>query len=136
MSLKAKVEAIIYAAEEPITLEQISQLLKDVVLADLAAAKENAAIEQADSAAEALAAGAADAAYVTAEETALLPELAPDSAELICPEAGPLMPQEARRRMLSQPMLRNPRALKRVVRTALKRTMRMRKLSLRTSRHK
>lgn len=95
MSLKAKVEAIIYAAEEPITLEQISQLLKDVVLADLASAKENAAIEQADSDAEALAAGAVGAADVTEEETALLPELAPDAAELICPEAGPLMPQAA-----------------------------------------
>jgi len=100
MSLKAKVEAIIYAAEEPITLEQISQLLKEVVLADLASAKENAAIEQADSAAEALAANAAeaanavDAASSTSEETALLPELVPDLEERICPEAGPLMPQD------------------------------------------
>ena len=59
MSLKAKVEAIIYAAEEPVTLEQIALLLKDIVLADLASAKENAAIEQADSAAEALAAESA-----------------------------------------------------------------------------
>ena len=71
MSLKAKVEAIIYAAEEPITLEQISQLSKDVVLADLAAAKENAAIEQADSAAEAL------AAESEAAESTRLSELAP-----------------------------------------------------------
>jgi len=53
MSLKAKIEAIIYAAEEPVTLEQMSLLLKEVVLADLAAAKQNAAIEQANSAAEA-----------------------------------------------------------------------------------
>ncbi|PSH03836.1 MAG: SMC-Scp complex subunit ScpB [Acidobacteria bacterium] len=53
MSLKAKIEAIIYAAEEPVTLEQISLLLKQVVLADLAAAKENAAIEQTNSEAEA-----------------------------------------------------------------------------------
>ena len=52
MSLKAKVEAVIYAAEEPITLEQLSVLLKDAVLAELAAARENAAIEQADFAAE------------------------------------------------------------------------------------
>jgi len=88
MSLKAKVEAIIYAAEDPVTLEQMSLLLKDVVLADLASARENLAIEQADSAAEA-------AAGVEAEESALLPELAIESAELICPEPGPLMPQEA-----------------------------------------
>jgi segregation and condensation protein B len=100
MSLKAKVEAIIYAAEEPITLEQISQLLREVVLAELAADKENAAIEQADSVAEALAADAnatiaVEAAASASEKTALLPELAADSEELICPESGPLMPQVA-----------------------------------------
>ncbi len=100
MSLKAKVEAIIYAAEEPITLEQISQLLKDVVLADLAAAKENAALEQADSDAEALTPYAVEAPNSTSEESALLPELAPDSEELVSPETGPpetgpLMPQAA-----------------------------------------
>jgi segregation and condensation protein B len=95
MSLKAKVEAIIYAAEEPITLEQISQLLKDVVLADLAAAKENAAIEQADSAAEAEAANRSEAVESTSEDTALPPDLTLDSAELVCPELGPLMPQAA-----------------------------------------
>ncbi len=95
MSLKAKVEAIIYAAEEPITLEQISQLLKDVVLADLAAAKENAAIEQADLDAEALTPYAVESADTTSEESALLPELATDSEELVSPEAGPLMPQAA-----------------------------------------
>jgi len=38
MSLKAKVEAIIYAAEEPVTLEQLATLLREPVLADLAAA--------------------------------------------------------------------------------------------------
>jgi segregation and condensation protein B len=89
MSLKAKVEAIIYAAEDPVTLEQMSLLLKDVVLADLASARENLALEQADSAAEAAAKAVED------EESELLPELAMDSAELICPETGPLMPEEA-----------------------------------------
>jgi segregation and condensation protein B len=87
MSLKAKVEAIIYAAEEPITLEQISLLLKDIVLADLASAKENAAIEQADSVAE--------AAAEASEESALLPELESESAEQISLEPGPLMPEHA-----------------------------------------
>ncbi len=43
MSLKAKIEAIIYAAEEPITVEQISLLVKDIVLAEEAAAAERAA---------------------------------------------------------------------------------------------
>jgi segregation and condensation protein B len=35
MSLKAKVEAIIYATEEPVTLNELAILLKDAVLADL-----------------------------------------------------------------------------------------------------
>jgi segregation and condensation protein B len=35
MSLKAKIEAIIYAAEEPVTLNQLVALLKDNVLAQL-----------------------------------------------------------------------------------------------------
>jgi len=34
MSLKAKIEAIVYAAETPVTLEQIFQLVKDSVLAE------------------------------------------------------------------------------------------------------
>ena len=104
MSLKAKVEAIIYAAEEPVTLEQIALLLKDIVLADLASARENAAIEKADSAAEALAVDSHAADYATefhpteshvsaAAESELLPDLA-ESAELPCPEPGPLMLHE------------------------------------------
>ncbi len=35
MSLKAKVEAIIYATEEPVTLDQLASLLRDEVLAEL-----------------------------------------------------------------------------------------------------
>lgn len=37
MSLKPKIEAIIYAAEDPITLEHIAVLVKDMVLAEMAA---------------------------------------------------------------------------------------------------
>jgi len=37
MGLKAQLEAIIYAAETPITLEQIFQLVKASVIADGAA---------------------------------------------------------------------------------------------------
>jgi segregation and condensation protein B len=88
MSLKAKVEAIIYAAEEPITLEQISLLLKDIVLADLASAKENAEIEKADNAAEA---EANATAVATGHESEILPEIMSESADLISPEPGPLM---------------------------------------------
>ena len=36
MSLKPKLEAIIYAAETPITLDQIVQLVKDSLLAERA----------------------------------------------------------------------------------------------------
>ena len=93
MSLKAKVEAVIYAAEEPITLEQLSVLLKDTVLAELASARENAAMEQANHAAE------SDeqteypyAADVTCEST-VLPELDASMEELNGLEPGPLMPQ-------------------------------------------
>jgi segregation and condensation protein B len=37
MSLKAKVEAIIYATEEPVTLDQLAALLRDEVLSELRA---------------------------------------------------------------------------------------------------
>jgi segregation and condensation protein B len=40
MSVKAKVEAIIYATEEPVTLNQLASLLKDTVLAELRAEEE------------------------------------------------------------------------------------------------
>jgi segregation and condensation protein B len=43
MSLKGKIEAIIYAAEEPITLEQIALLMKESVLQELAVERERAA---------------------------------------------------------------------------------------------
>ena len=50
MSLKAKLEAIIYAAEEPVTLNELASLLKDTVLAeqpreDAPAAAESSATE-------------------------------------------------------------------------------------------
>jgi segregation and condensation protein B len=54
MGLKAKIEAVIYAAEEPITLEQISLLVRDIVLAEAAAGK-----ARADAIAETEAAGPA-----------------------------------------------------------------------------
>lgn len=40
MSVKAKVEAIIYATEEPVTLNQLASLLKDAALAELRAEEE------------------------------------------------------------------------------------------------
>jgi len=35
MSVKAKIEAVIYATEEPVTIGQLASLLKDPVLAEL-----------------------------------------------------------------------------------------------------
>ena len=52
MGLKAKVEAIIYAAEEPITVEQIAALLKDIVLAEEVTAKESAEAAAAEAASQ------------------------------------------------------------------------------------
>ncbi len=43
MSLKGKLEAIIYAAEEPVTVDQMAALLRDIVLAELAQEAANAA---------------------------------------------------------------------------------------------
>ncbi len=86
MSLKAKVEAIIYAAEEPVTLEQIALLLNDVVLADLAAARQNAAMAEADSAAEADAAASGQRGF--------LPMLVLPSPDLLAPEPESMTPQD------------------------------------------
>ncbi len=44
MSLKAKVEAIIYATEEPVTLDQLAALLGDVVLTELHAREASAIV--------------------------------------------------------------------------------------------
>jgi segregation and condensation protein B len=41
MSLKAKIEAIIYATEEPVTLEQLASLLHDDVLAEMQAVQDS-----------------------------------------------------------------------------------------------
>ncbi len=99
MSLKAKVEAVIYAAEEPITLEQLSVLLKDAVLAELATTRENAAIEQADFAAENddQTDERAGHPYAADEpcESLDMPELDASAEELNGLEPGPLMPQSA-----------------------------------------
>ena len=49
MSLKGKLEAIIYAAEEPVTVDQMAALLRETVLAELAQERSNAAaVEQAN----------------------------------------------------------------------------------------
>jgi segregation and condensation protein B len=66
MSLKAKVEAIIYAAEEPVTLEQMAALLRENVLAELAATRARAEAEAMENGATA----AADESAAVFDETA------------------------------------------------------------------
>ena len=63
MSLKAKLEAIIYAAEEPITLADITALVKDMVLAEESAESARNLAHEPEDAVEAT--PAADAPYFT-----------------------------------------------------------------------
>lgn len=81
MSLKAKLEAIIYATEEPVTLNELAALLKDSVLAELRAeAERQLAITGAAAAVESgsVEALAGDAAP---EETQYEPSTAGDPSE-------------------------------------------------------
>ncbi len=97
MSLKAKVEAIIYATEEPVTLNELASLLKDTVLAELRAEEEarlalnetvsdGAPVSEADEdlvfaeSLEDAAAEFANEASTTSEATAVADQLQPDSA--------------------------------------------------------
>jgi segregation and condensation protein B len=93
MGLKAKVEAIIYAAEEPITAEQIAALLKDMVLAEEAEEKAKAEAAAQDAAeatgdAEPIVADATEAEAPSVEEAAPA-EVAPEG------EAVPEVVEEA-----------------------------------------
>ena len=77
MSLKAKVEAIIYATEEPVTLNELASLLKDQVLAELRA--EEAARLALNEVVSDGAAGAENS--VDADDELLLEELEPTAQE-------------------------------------------------------
>jgi len=81
MSLKAQVEAVIYAAEEPITLEQLAALLREAVLADLAAGRAQQGGEDAASGVTPGTTEDAASEYGTyAAETAQLEEMNLDAA--------------------------------------------------------
>jgi segregation and condensation protein B len=75
MSLKGKLEAIIYAAEEPVTVDQMAVLLREIVVAELANEASNAAIVAADELAEAEASENTEAvpAEAAAEASAEVP---------------------------------------------------------------
>ena len=96
MSLKAKIEAIIYAAEEPITLEQISLLVKDMVLAEEAAAKALASsIADGTTASEASLEGADQADFVVDDGTPEAP--APEAQEATAEVSAPEQPAKKRK---------------------------------------
>lgn len=71
MSLKAKLEAIIYATEEPVTLNELASLLRDPVLAELRAEAES----------QTAPAETASAAETVSEETPWEPSTAGDPSE-------------------------------------------------------
>lgn len=86
MSIKAQLEALIYAAEEPITLDQMAALLKDDLLALKEAAQQNAPLEPAEPHPE-----HAEAHLGAVEEGATAPGTAPEAelaAEAIQDEAA------------------------------------------------
>jgi segregation and condensation protein B len=72
MSLKAKLEAIIYAAEEPITLADITALVKDMVLAEEAAGAASTAAAEPAAAVEAASEAEVPAVEPTTVESAEL----------------------------------------------------------------
>jgi segregation and condensation protein B len=81
MSLKPKIEAIIYAAEEPISLEHIVVLVKDMVLAEMVAEAAKAAEERTTNAAP------------TTENTDSAPALSEPGAESAAPAVGTETPE-------------------------------------------
>jgi segregation and condensation protein B len=91
MSLKPKIEAIIYAAEEPISLEHIVVLVKDMVLAEMAADAARTAEEQAEVAAPTAEDG--DTASLSGKPGA---EIAADSTHTDAPQMSPVpaVPEE------------------------------------------
>ena len=98
MALKGKIEAIIYAAEEPITLEQIAFLMKEPVLQELTVERERVAAEQAeaesaapgqDTAEEIFAVEAADAT-ASAEESAVEEQAAPIEQDVRSQDGDPV----------------------------------------------
>ncbi len=92
MSLKAKVEAIIYATEEPVTLNELASLLRDAVLADLRAEEEarlalNETVSDGSPVPEAdedlvFAEAVEDAAAEFAGEASAMPEATPVAVQL------------------------------------------------------
>ncbi|ABF42862.1 condensin subunit ScpB [Candidatus Koribacter versatilis Ellin345] len=85
MSLKGKIEAIIYAAEEPVTVDQMAALLRDIVLAEIAQEASNAAAAEETANGETAQADAAAAEGTTPEPHA---ESAPETPSEVTGEAA------------------------------------------------
>ena len=97
MSLKAKLEAVIYAAEEPVTLAQLALLFTADALAwktEQAAAAQAAQAEAASPGGEALPLTGSAFEYLEADGNAAEAVLAPVSDELQGAEAAPEAPAE------------------------------------------
>ena len=93
MSLKAKLEAVIYAAEEPVTLAQLAALFADEALEWQAERRAAASASEADSfpLLEAVAEETGEAVTeepAAAEETASAPDENPETAEAAATDAG------------------------------------------------
>lgn len=103
MGLKGKIEAVIYAAEEPVTIEQISLLVKQAVLHELAEGQARAAIVEAEAAAsESAAAEPQEQPSETSPEQIAEPAVAESGdqssepvADVSAPEAETPQPDEA-----------------------------------------
>jgi segregation and condensation protein B len=86
MSLKAKIEAIIYATEEPVTLDQLGSLLKDAALAEFQA-EENARLALNETIYDGRSA-AADSADDSPQQEAVSTEPPPSSEQAQLPTAN------------------------------------------------
>jgi segregation and condensation protein B len=96
MSLKAKIEAVIYASEEPVTLAQLVGLLAEEAQAELdraAAAQQTLALDAADVGAEPTPVAESDGAGEVAREgTSEAPEVEQPAAEVAETPAAPETP--------------------------------------------
>jgi segregation and condensation protein B len=110
MSLKGKLEAIIYAAEEPITVDQLAALLKTDVLAELASESANAAVRAEDERAESESAEALQS-EPAAEQPQLVSEPTAD-AMLAAAEATAEAPSDAQAAETAAPDIASKKKVK------------------------
>ncbi len=95
MSLKAKVEAIIYATEEPVTLNELAILLKDAVLSDLDAEEQaRLALNQTIWDGAPISSGADDSSDASVNDSLLDDEPGAPEESAALPESAAALPLE------------------------------------------